>query len=282
MIRLVTPATLALTETVQMFNDWDYILAQHCLGPKKKEYMDRYRNPLTTKMLGGIIPDKFTYLDLVKKIQPDLIIMPYVQDDVDGTIKAFNDFIGIMPKLIREETKLIGVAQGKTWSEITLCARALMEKSDIIAYPAESTAYNFNPPLNGTAHLFSNMLGRIEAVNTITGLMAIHMLDERPIHLLGCSHPLELASYKSGESFDRIISISTGLPVIDAIEKNPWCEWGPQFHPNGKDFESKFDDYFTYDPWEFPLESEFSLAGPNEVINSIECNMKVLKSILNR
>ena len=199
---------------VQKLTDYDYCLV-HLL-----EESEEYRSHFFMSKLNGrevlldnsifelgeaFDSDKFAYW--VQELRPDWYIVPDSLENCRKTLSNYHDFIKKYPDL---PGKRIGVLQGKTYEELSLCYRSLLQLGvDKIAISFDYSYYNHK--------LFDKLKGWMTGRQAfITRLSNEEFFDENtPIHLLGCSLPQEFSYYRDMKFIE---SVDTSNPVVHGLK----------------------------------------------------------------
>lgn len=148
--------------------------------------------------------DKFAYW--VLNLLPSEYIIPDSLENCDKTIENLKIWMGKYGSL---PGKKIGVVQGKTLEELVRCAVEMQPHIDKLAI---SFDYSFYNEVTGIQGLEGWWRGRLFFVNYLYQ----HDLLRKPIHLLGCSLPMEFSFYNHHH---RIESVDTSNPIVHAIKK---------------------------------------------------------------
>lgn len=191
------------------FNDYEYSLLHLIHIP---EYREFYKNTKREHYLDNsayeynIIDEDFNidyFHKVVEDIKPTHVIVPDILSDKDATIQAFKDFdIFRLP----EDTKLIGVIQGKTFEELHICFDYMVNRCDVVAIPFHSDAYQerFHNNLKDEA----DVIGRVKFIREVIEKGIKH----NSLHLIGQALPIEMEMYSKSE-LEYIKSIDTASPV---------------------------------------------------------------------
>lgn len=204
------------------FNDYDYCLVHMC--EKDPEYLqfyvDQAKKGRTVYLdnsafeLGQAVTEDFL-LDWAAKINPTHIIPPDVLHDGPATLKNLDRFLNTL-KERNLDYKVIAVAQGKTEREFVECFKEMMKRPEVnvIAIPYDIKFYD---QFLDTRTQNRFVLARQMIIET---LLAEHWQAGiwKPVHLLGCSNPLEFKRYGlDRKKYDFINSIDTSSPIIHGI-----------------------------------------------------------------
>ena len=224
------------------FNDYDYCLP-HLLdidkdylayfkwAQKQGRYciMDNSLHELGEAYDG----DRLMYW--INELEPDEFIVPDVWMNCHQTAAQAKHWLQFKyPK----KTKLTAVIQGSNKNEAYLCANLLYDLGyDKLCVSYGATWYNdFFPHSNPD---MGKALGRVRFVQ---GLLQLNHLKDLKLHLLGCSIPQEFGWYDNNP---QIVSIDTSNPVMAALDKIEYEEFGLNYKPkanmNGH-FDMEFDE----------------------------------------
>lgn len=204
-----------LLEESNTFNDYEYSLLHLLHIP---DYRNFYINSTRMHIMdnsayeyqfieGGF--DVHYYLDMINLCKPTHVIVPDVIGDCDKTIQSFQEF---KKHTFEHKPLLIGVVQGTTEKELMKCFEFMNDNADMVALVFHSPAYQKHRNTD-----LDNSIGRYRFFNKIKNKV------KKPIHLLGCSLPIEFTWYNS----PLIHSIDTANPV--------------QFGILGKEYTSIYD-----------------------------------------
>ena len=198
-----------LEESIQ-FNDYEYSLL-HLMH--LSEYKEFYKNTKRDHYCDNsayeyqFLEEDFDvnyFYDIISEIKPTHVIVPDILSDKDATIQAFKDFdISKIP----EDTKLIGVVQGKTFNELHECYDFLRPRCDVISIPFHSDAYQ--------ERFFNNSKDEADAIGRvkfIRELISDVKVEQNSLHLIGQALPIELEMYSQREKM-FIKSIDTSNPI---------------------------------------------------------------------
>ena len=93
MIQLAFELPISLLDTRQNF-DYDFVIASHCLKyPKYREFYSRFRGERDLFLDNGAFEEGKSipfdqYFDLIKDLQPDIVVLPDVVNDSVKTMRA--------------------------------------------------------------------------------------------------------------------------------------------------------------------------------------------------
>jgi len=188
--------------TINPFTDFDFIIASHCVkNALYKEFFVNMRLKNRYSILDngafeeGKAIDFEVYKELVSQLQPNMLVLPDVVNDMKETLKASEKFMKQYDELCTGGLySIMGVLQGNTVAEYMECLNEFnqFEVIETIGIPY---------------HLFYRPLF-IEK-NNIIEFCEHNGLE---IHILGLPNPfevVELAKYS-----DVIKSIDTSLPIV--------------------------------------------------------------------
>ena len=227
MIKIAHESPKACFDTVQSMTDYDYALVH--LFEEDPEYLELF---LDAKASGREIildnsifeleeafdADRFAHW--VKELQPDWYIVPDALEDKTRTIHQMDEWLvaygGRLPG------KMIGVVQGKTYSEIVECYEYMNAVNvDMIAISFDYSYYEEKFPHPNK--YVSWMLGRIQLLGRMLKDGIIN--TEVPHHLLGCGLPQEFSFYHNA-GYDWIYSVDTSNPVVHGLKGIEYSDSG--------------------------------------------------------
>lgn len=207
----------------QKFNDYDYCLLHLTYEyPEYREYYIQAKKQGREVLLDNSLFELGDALTLeqvaqgAKDLNPTWVVVPDCLNDKDTTIKRFQEWekrnfdIG--------DTKLIGVVQGRTLSEMVECYNFMSEHADKIAIPFDSAAFSGLVSHNG---IFKNREEELEVWCRGRQYFIGYLIQEglwnenKPHHLLGCSYAKE---FKNDLYVDYIDTIDTSNPVVAALK----------------------------------------------------------------
>ena len=151
------------------------------------------------------------FVDWIHKLEPSYYIVPDALEQSAETIESYMNFTETYSNLPGLK---IGVAQGKTYSEITECYKFMSDCADYIAISFDYSYYQATG--RGNTNLERMMTGRQRLIAS--------MIDDgiwrwdKPVHLLGCSLPQEFRYYVNNNIYN-IRSLDTSNPVMAGIKK---------------------------------------------------------------
>lgn len=206
------------------FNDFDYALVH--LFPDNTKYFDFFKESLSLGRevildnsvfeLGRPVDDAF-YLDWILKLKPSYFIAPDCFEDADYTIKSVKKW-ALFSK--ENNLKMIGVVQGGTLEEMTVCYKEIEPLCDKVAF---SFAQPFFSRLINTEVDAARTFGRVFLINSLLQQDVINV--DKKHHLLGCSLPQELLSYKH-PAYSFIDSVDSSSPIVHGYEGVKYNKWG--------------------------------------------------------
>ena len=173
----------------------------------------------------GTAFDTHKYISWIYKLNPTEFIIPDVLESCDGTLESANTFLQNFyadgSEFVENNSKLIGVVQGKNYNELIKCYSVLDEvfKVDKLAISFDYSYYTevFPHPNKWV----SFMMGR---VLTLTRLMNDGIINKnKPHHLLGCSHPREFSFY-TGPEYAWIETLDTSSPIVHGLKGISYCD----------------------------------------------------------
>ena len=192
-LKKITPST-----------DYDFIIASHCIhNPEYKEFFINLRKeePQRYSILDngafeeGKAIDSDVYIELIHTLKPNMLVLPDVVNDMNGTLNASQAFMIDHDELLKEGLyAVMGVLQGNSVEEYLHCLK-------------EYNEYDVIDTIGIPYHLFYRPLF-IEK-NDIIEFCRNNGLE---IHILGLPNPfevIELSKYS-----DIIKSIDSSLPIV--------------------------------------------------------------------
>jgi len=194
-------------------NDYEYALLHLMHIPEYRKYIKETKKEVILDnsayeyqfIEGGF--DEEYFLEVIKDIKPDVIIVPDVIGDCNETIEKFKKF-DIMN--LPENTKIMGVVQGSTYEELYKCFDFLNSRCNYVAIPFHSQAYiekfNKNSPDE------ANSIGRVHFIRKLINGHKSKSIRKNSLHLIGMSLPIELELY-SEEEKSYIRTIDTANPI---------------------------------------------------------------------
>ena len=225
MIKIAHEAPIDIFEEVQRFTDYDYALV-HLL-----EQNGRYRDTFERAVKKGrevILDNSIFELEeafeadrfalWVERLKPTWYIIPDALEDAEKTMQQaaewYKNYSGV-------PGKSIGVIQGKTYTEIRDCYRAMDEIAnvDMIAISFDYSYYTESVPHPNK--YVSWMLGRVKLLGDLLRDGIIN--EEKPHHLLGVGLPQEGLFYRG---YDWIYSMDTSNPIVHGIKGIEYGEEG--------------------------------------------------------
>lgn len=219
MIQVSHEVPKALFEESNQFNDYDYCLVHMCEKDSEytQFYVDQAKKGRTVFLdnsvfeLGEAVTPEFL-LKWAEIIKPTHIIPPDVLHNGPETITNLVKFIDTM-KQKGLNYKVIGVAQGKTQDEFIDCFGEMLQNKDVdvVAIPYDIKFYDQFLDIKSQSRF---VIARWLLIET---LMTTFLIN-KPIHLLGCSNPLEFKRYGSDpDIYHMIKSVDTSSPIIHGI-----------------------------------------------------------------
>jgi hypothetical protein len=214
-MKIACEAPVSILPQITEFTDYDFIIASHCF--KNTAYKDFYTSlkkeqPMREMFLDngafeeGKAVDSHSYRDLIYELNPILVVLPDVVNDMQTTLDRINIYIDEMPQLF-EDFDNMGVLQGKSIEEYMQCLEFYNQFEEVgyIGIPY---------------HLFYRPLF-IEKNKIIEYCKKNNLY----IHILGLPNPFEM--YELAKWDDTIVSIDTSLPIVSGknacvFERNQW------------------------------------------------------------
>jgi len=226
MIKISHESPLCLLEESLNYNDYQYVLPFFWdRFPKYKEFMLDYRKHkgsfiiLDNGLFEGEVPTHQELINMIYQIKPDIFIVPDEWNDIDKTHVNAKYWMGLKRSgVLPEETELMVVLQGKTFSELK---RLYIQCIDLgynhFALNHSSVAYD--SIFGEDQESYNNELarkssGRIQLVQELVDEKI--MKPYHYIHLLGCSLPVEFLYYQP-KLARYINSLDTSNPIIAGI-----------------------------------------------------------------
>lgn len=218
-IKIAHEAPLDIFDEVQRLTDYDYALV-HLL-----EQNSRYRDTFEAAVKKGrevILDNSIFELEeafeadrfaiWVERLKPSWYIIPDALENAEKTMQQAANWFKNYSHL---PGKTIGVVQGKTYSEIKDCYRAMdqIANVDMIAISFDYSYYIESCPHPNK--YVSWMLGRVKLLGDLLRDNVINV--HKPHHLLGCGLPQEFSFYKNSD-YNWIYSLDTSNPVVHAIK----------------------------------------------------------------
>lgn len=236
-IKISHECPIAMLEQSRKWNDYSYCLV-HLLEkyPIYKQFFVEERQVHNRGVILdnsifelGVSFDSDKFIEAINEIQPTEYIVPDVLEDCDGTIAKLDEFLSKKHKIKQQHPmKMIGVVQGKNFSDIIRCYKALDKYVDKIAISFDYSLYekwvdNFTAQTD--IHLNKHhkwMYGRPLMIEALRKHNIIN--KNKPHHLLGCSLPQEGISYGINHLF--IESVDTSSPVVHALRGIAYYPFG--------------------------------------------------------
>lgn len=249
-------APLSVFDKVQNMTGGDYFLAN--VFETNPEYFQKARESVAkgrhTILDNGVFEldeamDFESFAKWIYEIEPEYYIVPDVLEDGKSTIENMKMWIENYLVEVPHKCKIIGVAQGRNFSDFITCYSYMSEHPAVnkIAIP-----FDFSWYCKGFATEHPNKLvnwaeGRKETLCTMIQDGLIN--PDKPHHLLGCSLSYEFGYYTSDECWNFIESIDTSNPVVAGLKG---LEYIPGFGLNQKPSQKLFtmiDESVSEDQW---------------------------------
>lgn len=215
-MKIAHEAPLSIIDKVDSLTDYSYFLVH--LFEESAEYLDWAKRVVESgreTILDNSIFELETAFDAekfaewVRIIKPTYYIVPDALEQKNLTIEQYDDFMMKYPNL---PGQAIGVAQGKSYTEMVECYQYLVKSCDKVAisfdysffeawFPNEKTKYH--KWMKGRQRLLKQMLDE--------GIIDTN----KPHHLLGCGLPREFIAYRG---YDWIDSVDTSNPVVAGLK----------------------------------------------------------------
>tara|TARA_R110000744_G_scaffold338196_3_gene443406 strand:+ start:1331 stop:2131 length:801 start_codon:yes stop_codon:yes gene_type:complete len=218
MIKIAHESPKSIFDTVQKYTDYDYALVH--LFEEDEGYLEQFKvavNKGREVILDNSIfeleeafdADRFAYW--INELKPTWYVVPDALEDAKKTMNQMADWN--MHYADSVHGKKIGVAQGKTYKQITACYEYLDKIADVdmIAISFDYSYYSKSVPHPNK--YVSWMLGRIKLLGDLMKDGIIN--QDKPHHLLGCSLPQEFSFYAQ---YPWIYSLDTSNPVVHGIK----------------------------------------------------------------
>jgi hypothetical protein len=214
---------IALLEDSRKFNDYSYALV-HLLDqyPKYYEFFKqeklRGRHILLDNSIFelGVSFESDKFPDKILEIQPTEYIVPDVLEDMEATIRNFEQWLKTYNHL---PGRKIGVVQGKNFDELSKCYAYMAQYADKIAISFDYSAYfGLGSTLYTTNQ--SDQSIKLDLFETGRQRFIDILVNEgkwspKPHHLLGAARPREFKHYVS-RNID-IDTIDTSNPVVNGL-----------------------------------------------------------------
>jgi len=165
--------------------DFDFIIASTCLEHPKymKYYLKKEKSRLTILDNGafetGKAIDDETYLELARKLQPDILVIPDVYKDNAATGHRAVNFLKKWEHDPIEGVKLMGVLQGTTWDNLVSLYKTIYASvCDYIGLPYATgiDRYQFlkaHPEIKNIHILGTPTLSEIYSLNLLPNVVSI-------------------------------------------------------------------------------------------------------------
>lgn len=166
----------------------------------------------------------------IKRLQPTWYIVPDVLEDGVATTESFLDFRHAYSDL---PGKVIGVAQGKDYTDAVKCYKAIEPYCDMVAISFDYSWFQNRGDL--VSSYLQAMAGRRVMLSQMVEDGVINR--NKPHHLLGIMLPQEVRYYthpSQGNRFDWIYSIDTSNPVVHGLKNIRYTERGLDFKESRK------------------------------------------------
>jgi hypothetical protein len=226
MIKVSHESPLSMLELSRTYNDYDYALVH--LFETHPEYYAFFEESL--KMGRHVLLDNSIfelgtafntdkYISWIHRLNPTEFIIPDVLESCDGTLESASEFMQSFysdsSEYIENDSKLIGVVQGKSYDELVKCYTKL-DKSFSVDKIAISFDYSYYAEVFPHPNKWvAFMMGR---VLTLTRLLNDGIINtNKPHHLLGCAHPREFSFYTSKE-YNWIDTLDTSSPIVHGLK----------------------------------------------------------------
>lgn len=234
-IKIAHEAPKSIFEKVQSLTDYDYFLANVLETDKK--YLELAKKSVAAGreviLDNGVFEtgealDMSKFAEWVRELKPTYYIVPDVLEDMDGTIDNMQVWKSVFQPTIPVECKKMGVVQGKNYDELCECYvyMSYFAHCDKIAFSFDLSCYRDMFPHSN--ELVSWCFGRIQVLNKM--LTEQYFQHEIPIHLLGCSLPVEFEFY-TGKLAELIDSVDTSNPVVLGMNE---IRYVPEIGPREK------------------------------------------------
>ena len=249
-------APLSVFDKVQNMTGGDYFLAN--VLETNPEYLQKARESVAkgrhTILDNGVFEldkamDFENFAKWICEIEPEYYIVPDVLEDGKSTIESMKMWIENYLVKVPYKCKIIGVAQGRNFSDFITCYSYMSEHPVVnkIAIP-----FDFSWYCKGFATEHPNKLvnwaeGRKETLCTMIQDGLIN--PDKPHHLLGCSLSYEFGYYTNDECWNFIESIDTSNPVVAGLKG---LEYIPGFGLNQKPSQKLFtmiNESVSEDQW---------------------------------
>lgn len=226
MIKIAHESPKSIFKQVQACTDYDYALVH--LFEEDPEYLQMFKDAVAEgrevildnsifELGTAFDPERFVYW--INELNPTWYIVPDVLEDHVGTRRNMEDWLQNWKPKVKVPSKMIGVAQGKTFNAVSDCYDYMVRDArvDKIAISFDYSYYELAFPHPNK--LISWAMGRVRLLNYLD---TAGVLDKRiPHHLLGCAIPGEGIFYTSPE-YDYIDSMDTSNPVVHGLKRIPY------------------------------------------------------------
>lgn len=234
-IKIAHEAPRSIFNEVQSLTDYDYFLANvletdpEYLAIAEKSIADGREVILDNGVFEtGKALDLAKFAEWVKRLKPTYYIVPDSLENCNETIENMKIWIREYKDSIPQECKMMGVVQGKTFQDLNECYLFMdaVANCDKIAFSFDLSCYEKMFP--HSEKLVSWCFGRIACLYKMMSLGYLNLT--RPIHLLGCSLPVEFQFY-TGKVGELIDSVDTSNPIVMGISE---IKYEPGFGPREK------------------------------------------------
>ena len=226
MIKIAHECPKDIFRSIQTITDYDYALVH--LFEEDAEYLQMFKQAVhmgrevildnsVFELEEAFNPERFVYW--INELKPTWYIVPDVLEDSKGTINNMKDWLENWKPKVIVPSKMIGVAQGKTYQDVAECYKFMVNeaKVDKIAISFDYSCY-----LQAFPHpnkLISWAVGRARLLGYLESAGILR--KDVPHHLLGCGIPGEGIFYTQPE-FDWIDSMDTSNPVVHGLKRIPY------------------------------------------------------------
>lgn len=211
---------LSIMSHSRKYNDYDYALVH--LFEEIPEYYQFFEESLkqgrhvildNSIFELGTAFDPQKYATWIDKLKPTEYIIPDVLENAMGTMDNALDWKEKYWEALSENSKCIGVVQGKSYNELVQCYQYLDE---VINVDKLAISFDYSYYLEVCPHP-NKWMGFVQGrVQTLTRMLNDGIINkDKPHHLLGCALPIEFLFYREG--FDWIETIDTSNPVVHGL-----------------------------------------------------------------
>jgi hypothetical protein len=225
-IKISHESPLCLLERSRLYNDYDYALVH--LFEKYPKYYDFFVQSLKQGrevILDNSIFELGTAFDSVKfaswidKLKPTYYIVPDALENVHDTIEQYKTWLDTCGDL---PGKKIGVVQGKNYTELIECYRFMTMHADVVAISFDYSYFELTGAGLNREQKWSSGRPKFLRDLCFDGIYNPNV----PIHLLGCSLPIEYMCYRNSSM--NILSVDTSNPVLHGMHGIKYGEYGLQ------------------------------------------------------